>query len=139
MLREDPLPVFQQSLKQLVEAAGRDGVLSKREKLFLLPPQCSHPYLYHLPKIHKSTVSTHGRPIVAGTNGFISGLSQYIDNFLQPIVVQLPSFIRDSGHVISTLCNYRWDSNYKWASLEVSLLCIVSHMSIDFYSSQQFL
>lgn len=119
ILKRDPLPEFQVELKSLVEKAAVDEVLCKKEKQFLLPYTRSTPYFYHLPKIHKSTTCPPGRPIVASTDSFTSGLSHYIDFFLQPIISGLPSYIRDSGHVIETLQNYKWETDYLWASLDV--------------------
>lgn len=53
ILPRDPLPEFQLGLRDIVDAT-KDGVLIKRERLFLLPTLCSTPYFYHLPKVLKS-------------------------------------------------------------------------------------
>lgn len=116
MLPKDPLPEFQLDLRDLVNEVSKEGVLNKRERLFLLPITCSTPYL---PKVYKSLHNPPGRPIVAGTLSFTNKLSKYIDCFLQPIVQQLPSYIRNSGHVLEVLWDYMWESDYMWASLDV--------------------
>lgn len=121
-LPSDPLPNFQPELKTLVEEAWRDGILTKKEKSFMLPAVCSTPYFYHLPKVHKSLENPPGRPIVAGTDSFTAGLSQYIDLLLQPLVQALPSYIKDSNQVIEQLKHYAWVEGYMWASLDVSSL-----------------
>lgn len=121
-LLSDPLPHFQQELVSLVEAAYRDGVLNIKEKCFLLPKLCSTPYFYHLPKVHKSLIDPPGRPIVASTNSFTSGLSAYIDHLLQPMMCQLTSYIKDSSYVIDIFQDYSWHDEYMWASLDVASL-----------------
>lgn len=56
---------------------------------------------YGLLKIHKPTLCI--RPIVANTNGILSGLSKWLDYQLQPIFKSLPSYLRDSDHLLSVL------------------------------------
>lgn len=51
-------------------------------------------------------------------------MCQYTDRFLQHIV-QLPSYIRDSGHILR---DYHWENQYMWASLDVcSLYTSIKH------------
>lgn len=102
-----------------MDMAYRDEVLDKREKQFMLPSDCSTPYFYHLLKLHKSIEHPRGRHIVASIKCFLSGLSQYIDFYLQPIVANLLSYIRDSGQVIEALKAYSWEEYHYWASLDV--------------------
>lgn len=69
-----------------------------------------------------------GRPIVAGMNGLSSGLSDFNDYFFQPLVKDLPAYIRDSGPVLDTLAKYKWQDNYLWMSLDVeSLYTLIPH------------
>lgn len=89
------------------------------------PSVLPYPYFYHLPKIHKSTTCPPGRPIKVSTDSFTSGLSHYINFFLQPMLL---SYIKDSSHVIETLQNYKWETDYLWASLDVvSLYTLIPH------------
>uniref|UniRef100_A0A1I8HME7 Bromo domain-containing protein n=1 Tax=Macrostomum lignano TaxID=282301 RepID=A0A1I8HME7_9PLAT len=59
---------------------------------------------YILPKIHKPAESwplgdiPPGRPIVSDVDSESYASGRFIDSFLQPIVIQLPSFIRDTDH-----------------------------------------
>lgn len=138
-LPSDPLPIFQLELKLLIEEAWNDGVLTKKEKSFMLPDVCSTPYFYHLPKVHKSLTNPPGRPIVAGTDSFTNGLSQYIDLWLQPFVQALPSYIKDSNHVIEQLEKYLWIEGYMWASLDVSSLYTSIPHQVGLSAVQHFL
>ena len=58
---------------------------------------------YHLPKVHKSTEHPPGRPIISGCNGPTEKLSKLADSWLQDIVTRLPSYIKDSTHVLRLL------------------------------------
>lgn len=138
-LPSSPLPQYQQELTILAEAAYREGVLNNKEKRFLLPKVCSTPYFYHLPKVHKFLVDPPGRPIVASTSSFTSGLSVYIDHLLQPMVCQLASYIKQSSHVIDILQDYSWHDGYLWASLDVASLYTSIPHEIGITAVQYFL
>ncbi|XP_018422194.1 PREDICTED: protocadherin gamma-B1-like [Nanorana parkeri] len=60
-----------------------------------------------------------GRPIISSIESLTSGLSRYVDSFLQPIVTTLPSYLRDSGHLIEALRPYSWEPSYHWVSLDI--------------------
>lgn len=51
-----------------------------------------------------------------------SGFRLYVDRYLQPIVLQLQSYIRDGTHLMELLSPYTWESSYAWLSLDVSPL-----------------
>lgn len=102
-------------------------------------PHMQYPLFLPLAKDPKSTICPPSRPIVASTDSFTSGLSQYIDFFLQPIVSGLPSHIKDSGHIIGALQSYVWDNDYLWASLDVvSLYTSIPH-KVGLEARQHFL
>ncbi|KAL2099357.1 hypothetical protein ACEWY4_005837 [Coilia grayii] len=61
------------------------------------------PVFYTLPKVHKSLINPPGRPIVAGIGGLTEKISSFVDTFLKPYVLSLPSFTRDSIDMIKTL------------------------------------
>ena len=56
------------------------------------------PILYLLPKIHKPTKPTPGRPIISGCGSPTENLSKYLDHYLKPIVKMIPSYIQDTTH-----------------------------------------
>ena len=62
-------------------------------------PRCSRFYL--LPKIHKP--ETPGRPVVSACLCPTELLSAYIDDVLKPLVVQLPSYVKDTNHLLNIL------------------------------------
>ena len=51
------------------------------------------PKFYMQPKLHKK--DNPGRPVVRSVNCHISSISKYVDYYLQPIVKDIPSYVRD--------------------------------------------
>ncbi|KAM9320087.1 uncharacterized protein PAF06_004553 [Gastrophryne carolinensis] len=58
---------------------------------------------YALPKVHKSMSAPPGRPIVSGMGSLTDRASRFIDHHLQPLVYQLPSYLKDTGHLLRIL------------------------------------
>ncbi|CAH2299139.1 Hypothetical predicted protein, partial [Pelobates cultripes] len=87
-LKQIPRLLFMDELVELINMGKERGILSKRESDHIL---CKHPKLavfYHLPKIHKSLINPPGRPIISGLGSLTSNLSEYVDQFLQPVVLE---------------------------------------------------
>lgn len=118
-LPSDPTSQFALEATILVNQALTDEIISKSEASFFKKNLYKVPYFYHLPKIHKDLTNPPGRPIVAAMD---SGFSIYIDQFLQPLAQNLPSYIRDGPHLLDMLKPYTWEQNYWWLSLDVSSL-----------------
>ncbi|KAL8592736.1 hypothetical protein ACOMHN_037676 [Nucella lapillus] len=62
---------------------------------------------YHLPKVHKNREKPPGRPIVSGVGGPTEKLSKLVDHWLQPLVQGLPSYLKDSTHLLQTLQEWK--------------------------------
>ena len=58
---------------------------------------------YLLPKIHKKQKPPLGRPVVNSINSPTSNITKYVDHQLQPIVTQLPSYVKDTTDFIKKL------------------------------------
>ncbi|XP_040294184.1 uncharacterized protein LOC121005481 [Bufo bufo] len=102
-LPSDPTMVFKKKFDRLLKTARDMFIITKKEHLFL---EVSHPIIptfYMLPKVHKDLRNPPGRPIVAGIGGLCEQACTYVDFFLQPIVLGLPSYVRDSLHLIEML------------------------------------
>ena len=65
------------------------------------------PILYLLPKIHKPTKPTPGRPIISGCGSPTENLSKYLDHYLKPIVKMIPSYIQDTTHFLQKIMKHR--------------------------------
>lgn len=77
------------------ESFFQKKILSKKEEhLVPMAPRVS--VMYYLPKVHKDPANPPGRPIISGIDSVTSRIGRYINVFLQPLVVQTPSFLKDS-------------------------------------------
>jgi hypothetical protein len=112
--KEIDQPIFLQTakmIKRIVDNLYRNGHITKSQLRFLLPPDFPRPrHFYTLPKIHKDSdkwtipnLIPPGRPIVSGCNSESAAVEQFIDFHLQPIAKSIPTFIRDSNHLIALL------------------------------------
>lgn len=113
-LTKDPLPEFKLELNLLVERATKSHILEKSEASFLIKDFYCTPYFYHIPKVHKSLDNPPGRPIIAAIDSLTSGLSKYIDHYLQTLAQGLQSYIRDGTHLLESLSPYTWNNDYTW-------------------------
>ena len=99
----NPIIQYRRTLEELIHKGGRLGILNEKEQLFLIPKAPRIPILYCLPKIHKSLTCPPGRPIVGGIDSITSRVGKYIDYFLQPLVQKVPSYLKDTKHVLNLL------------------------------------
>ena len=89
--------------------------------LFLENPRTSKFYL--LPKIHKNKLPPPGRPIVSANECPSERISQFVDNFIQPIVKTLPAYLRDSSHLLNIIRHLQVPPGAILANLDVTSLC----------------
>ncbi|CAI9624404.1 unnamed protein product, partial [Staurois parvus] len=95
-LSKDPTSQFKKDLVALVKKGKDNKILNKKEALYLVPDVCRLPVIYTLPKIHKDPLNPPGRPIVNGIQSVMSRMGQYIDIFLQPLVIKTKAYLRDT-------------------------------------------
>ena len=94
--------------------------LKTAEYLILESPRT--PNFYLLPKIHKNVIPPPGRPIVSANGCPSERISQFVDHFIQPLVKKLPSYLRDSTHLINLLKDLHLPKDAILASLDVTSL-----------------
>ncbi len=90
-LKINPTSDFQKKILDVIDTALDLNWISKDEHDFL---NCEHPVIavfYMLPKIHKSLIQPKGRPIVVSNNSLLEPLSNFVDHFIKPYVLKLPS------------------------------------------------
>ena len=104
-----------------------DGMLLSKEissktadYLFIDNPRTSK--LYLLPKIHKNKLPPPGRPIVSANECPSERISQFVDNFIQPLVMTLPSYLRDISHLLNILRKIKVSAGAILATLDVTSL-----------------
>ncbi|KAJ0050395.1 hypothetical protein NL108_018525 [Boleophthalmus pectinirostris] len=100
-LPSNPTDDFKNSIHEALSVLLQNGEISENEYSFLKVDYPIIPTFYILPKIHKSLENPPGRPIVASIGSITSNLSIFIDSIIRPAAEALPSFIKDTGHMIN--------------------------------------
>ncbi|XP_053545365.1 uncharacterized protein LOC128636363 [Bombina bombina] len=127
-LRRDPTMQYQSMLKDLLYDGLEMGIIDRKSFDCLLVDNPVMPIFHHLPKVHKSLSEIKGRPIVAGIGSLLEPLSKWVDQFLQPLVHNLPSYLRDTTHTLSKLEKITWKQEYSWMAIDVvSLYSSIPH------------
>lgn len=121
-LPSDPTFVFKLKLDRLLMAAKNDGIIQKQEFNFLTVEDPVIPTFYILPKVHKNATKPPGRPIVAGIGGLCEKPCIFVDHFLQPLVLQLPSYLRESTSVLQEFGKLKIDGDYLLVTCDVEAL-----------------
>lgn len=132
-LRADPTFPFIAELSLLLSRAVHAGIFTQKKADMLIPDCPIMPVFHHLPKFHKGLNPLVGRPIVAGIGSLNELLGEWLDSQLQPMVCNLPGYLRDTKQLLIKLQNFKWRSNYRWISCDVSSLysCIPHHLGIQ--------
>ena len=122
-LQEDNLTeIHSKSISDAVNSmvASKEISLKTAEYLILENPRTAKFYL--LPKIHKNTLPPPGRPIVSANECPSERISQFVDHFIQPLVTKIPSYLRDSSHLINILGNSKISNDAILCTLDVTSL-----------------
>jgi hypothetical protein len=119
----DLTPTHNEQVYKLIQELRDNDEISDKcaDYLYLSKPRT--PELYLLPKIHKGKTPVPGRPIVSGNSSPTERLSQLADYFLQPLVQNTPSFVRDTTDFLTKLQNIE-------GLLEGTLLCTIDVNSL---------
>lgn len=99
----DPTRSFQNLIFDTLDEFVHTGDISKKEMQFLRVDNPVIPTFYTLPKIHKNLQKPPGRPIVAGIGSLTASMSTFVDHFIRPLAEAAPSFIKDTGHLLSVI------------------------------------
>ena len=73
--------------------------------------------LYFLKQIHKNPMGI--RPIVSSVNSITENMSKFVDHWLQPIVKQLPSYIKDTTTFANLITQTTVPIDCKLVSIDV--------------------
>ncbi|XP_077118798.1 uncharacterized protein LOC143774899 [Ranitomeya variabilis] len=96
----NPLSAFSKQLGDIVKQARDAGTITNELASALLTSDSTIPTFYLLPKIHKDTKTPPGRPIISGRGNYLEKVNQWIDSKLQPLVLSLPSYLKDTGEFL---------------------------------------
>uniref|UniRef100_A0A673J4A7 Uncharacterized protein n=1 Tax=Sinocyclocheilus rhinocerous TaxID=307959 RepID=A0A673J4A7_9TELE len=92
----NPTINYKSQIDRMLKSGVVEKWITEQESKWLTNHHPVVPVLYALPKIHKSIVDPPYQPIVSGTGSLTEKLSIFIDYYLQPLVKQLPSYLRDT-------------------------------------------
>lgn len=89
-------------LKDLLQLGVIEGIFTQNlaDKRFVEFPTV--PIFHSLPKDHKNVFPPPLRPIVAGIGSRRENLGTWLDHLLQPLLVNLLCFLRDTKQLVST-------------------------------------
>ncbi|KAM4037475.1 uncharacterized protein ACNLHF_016074 isoform 1-T1 [Anomaloglossus baeobatrachus] len=121
-LRYNPLAEFKNELLHILTQAYEEGTIPKKMVDVITELHPRLPTLYLIPKIHKNINDPPGRPIVSGKGGLCEIICSVIDFFLKPLVVELPSYIRDTTSVLCQLDDLQLDKNMILVTADVESL-----------------
>lgn len=121
-IKQNPTSLIQRKIEQYVEMGLTNQWINADVAAFLKINYPITPVIYGLPKIHKGTNPLKYRPIVAGSDSTTQPIAQWLDFYLQPLVKQLPSYLRDTGDFLDKLREYSPESNIMLVTMDISSL-----------------
>ncbi|KAJ1150463.1 hypothetical protein NDU88_003254 [Pleurodeles waltl] len=110
-LSRDPTIDVQEEITFLVSKGKENNWITDHEASYLIQTNPQIPYFYILPKVHKGKIPPPGRPIVSGIGSALEPLSKFVDFFLQPIVKRIPTYLKDTTHVLLLLESIAFDKS----------------------------
>ena len=99
----NPTSDIETEVSNIVRKMWLDNEIGLDCKKYLLPENTKPGRFYMLPKIHKNKLPPPGRPIVSASGSPTEKISEFLDHFLQPLLVTIPSYIKDTTHFLRML------------------------------------
>ena len=101
ILEEDPKQNYNNQIHQVLQQAANVSIIDDKMRKILYNKCQETPNFYMLPKIHKP--NNPGRPIVNGNGSITEKISAYIDQEIRHLVPSIPSYLKDTSHLIHIL------------------------------------
>ena len=101
LLEKDPTQNYNSQIHQILQKAVNLGIKDDKMKKILYNKTPRIPNFYMLPKIHKT--GNPGRPIVNSIGSITEKISAYIDEEIRHLVPRIPSYLKDTTHLINIL------------------------------------
>ena len=102
-LDREPTSLFRKEVADFVEDMYQNGEIDESVQKYLMHDTHRTPQLYLLPKIHKGINPPPGRPIISANGCPTENISQFVDFFLNPSCMTLPSFVKDTTHFLKLI------------------------------------
>ena len=101
ILEEDPTQEYNNQIYQVLHKAANLNIRDDKTKKTLHNKSPRTPNFYMLPKIHKP--NNPGRPTVNGIGSITKKISLYVDQQIRHLVPRMPSYLKDTTHLIPIL------------------------------------
>ena len=101
VLAKDPTTTNNDLINQTIDRFTKEQLINDNIANGLKNPSPRTPQFYISPKIHKE--GNPGRPVVSSINCHTADISKYGDHHLQPIVKQIPSYVKDTNDFINKI------------------------------------
>ena len=103
-----------------IDRFKKENLLSKKLADGLKSVNPKTPKFYISPKIHKE--NNPGRPVINSINCHTSEISRFVDHHLQPLVREIPSYIKDTNDFINKIDNFAVPPNSFLVTMDVKSL-----------------
>ena len=103
-----------------IERLKNEKLLPQKASDVLKVSNPKTPKFYISPKIHKP--DNPGRPVINSIECHISEISRFVDHHLQPVVKQIPSYIKDTNHFINKVNNFSVPVNSVLVNMDIRSL-----------------
>ncbi|CAJ0934562.1 unnamed protein product [Ranitomeya imitator] len=121
-IRGDITESLSAELNILLSEAYSLGLISKRERDFMVQKTPTTPVFYALPKVHEGFSPLKGRPIVSGNDSVSQNCGIYVDKILRQSITALPSYIHDTSDLLLKIEDITVDKGTYLASIDVDVL-----------------
>ena len=119
-LTQDPTLQHNRMVNQTIERFKNEKLLPQKIADGLKITNPKTPKFYISPKIHKP--NNPGRPVINSIECHTSEISRFVDHHLQPVVKQIPSYIKDTNHFINKVNNFSVPVNSILVTMDVRSL-----------------
>ena len=100
-LRRTPHKIIITKYITVLQQATNLNIIDDKMKKTLYNKAPRTPNCYMLPKIHKP--NNPGRPVVNGIRSITEKISAYVDQQIRHLVPMIPSYLKDTTHLIHIL------------------------------------
>ena len=104
-LDSNPTIEYNLEVETQLETMVKNGDITEKVEKVLSTNKPKTPNIYFLPKIHKQTLPPPGRPIVSANSCPTEKISAFVDHFLNPLVKESKSYIKDTTDFINKIEN----------------------------------
>lgn len=127
-LQGDPTAKYKDLLRLHINEGVCKGVITNKQAEYIIPKFPTISVFHSFPKTHKPSFPPKFRPIVSGIGSLHENLCAWVDSLLQPLIPNIPGYLKDTKYVLSTVEALTWEKTYTWITADVtSLYTVIPH------------